>query len=70
MLDCKTLPGFADVDSRLPNEPDVRIAVQLLVMQAFSAGQSDGLARGQSAAEHAMADLTAKLLALDLQRGA
>lgn len=47
MLDVKTLPGFADVDARLPIDGDTRIAVQLLVMQAYAAGMEAGSARAR-----------------------
>lgn len=62
MLRIENLPAFADAQALLPEDPDLRLAITLLVLQAFSAGQLDGMTRTQSIALDSMHELAGKLL--------
>lgn len=69
MFDMKSLGGFADVDLRLSLDADTRLAVTLLVYQAYSAGQQDGLRRAEAVAQRHMVELATKLLPDDASNG-
>lgn len=52
MFDIRSLGAFAEVNALLPDDIEVQIAVQLLVMQAYARGQIDSVAIGAAAATH------------------